>query len=389
MAQGEAVPTDRDPFVDFVRGASLVVVVLWHWVFTVVIWRPDGPHASNPIGFTSGMYLATWLLQVMPLFFFVGGWAHTVALARFQADGRGSVWRFSVRRLVSLGRPALALAVAWWVVGALVAAALDVEWTGRAVILILSPLWFLVIYALLVALLPLATWLHRRFDVLVLVWGAGLAALIDVGRFRYGWDALGWLNMVVVWGLCHQLGFFYDRLARASRQVYWSMLFGGLFTLSALVFSGLYPGSMVGVPGDRLSNMAPPTVCIAALLVLQVGVAMLVRPWVTGRLHTRHRWQWANAGMSRVSLPLYLFHSTGMAVWVALIYNAVGYNRALGMVPDVDIDAVWWLSRPLAVIGPLICTAPMIWVYLRFHRRGRPVPVPDDGVTTDRSGSDA
>ena len=31
-----ADPSERDPFVDFVRAASLVVVVLWHWVFTVV-----------------------------------------------------------------------------------------------------------------------------------------------------------------------------------------------------------------------------------------------------------------------------------------------------------------------------------------------------------------
>jgi hypothetical protein len=161
------------------------------------------------------------------------------------------------------------------------------------------------------------------------------------------------------------------------------MAFGGLFALSALVFSGLYPGSMVGVPGDRLSNMAPPTVCIAALLVLQVGVAVLVRPWVTERLRTREGWQRANVGMSRVSLPLYLFHSTGMAVWVTIVYRVVGYNRAFGMVPDVDIDAVWWLSRPLAVIGPLACTAPMVWAYLRLHRAGRPVPVPDDGVTSD------
>jgi hypothetical protein len=376
MDQPAQDTTRRDPFVDFVRAASLVVVVLWHWVFTVVLWQSDGPHASNPIGFTSGLYLATWLLQVMPLFFFVGGWAHTVAIARFVAEGRGSVWRFTLHRIGSLGRPAVALAVAWWIVGAVVAAAFDVSWTGRAVLLILSPLWFLAIYAVLVAMLPLTTWLHRRFDVLVLVWGAGLAALVDVGRFRYGWEALGWLNMVLVWGLCHQLGFFYDRLVRAPRQIAWSMAFGGLFTLSALVLSGLYPGSMVGVPGDRLSNMAPPTVCIAALLVLQVGVALLMRPWVVERLQSRSGWQRANRGMNRVSLPLYLFHSTGMAIWVTVIYRTVGFNRAFGMVPSVHLDAVWWFSRPLAVIGPLACTAPMIWAYLRFH--GNPTVAPDE-----------
>ena len=390
MAEPRPVHSDRDPFIDFVRGASLVVVVLWHWVFTVLVWQDDGPHASNPIGFTSGLYLATWLLQVMPLFFFVGGWAHTVALARFEAAGRGLVWRFTGQRLVSLTRPAIALAAAWWAVGVLVAALLDVEWTGRAVLLILSPLWFLVVYALLVALLPLSTWLHRRFDVLVLVWAAGLAALVDVARFRWGWDALGLLNMVLVWGLCHQLGFFYDRLARAPRQVAWSMAFGGLFTLSALVFSGLYPGSMVGVPGDRLSNMAPPTVCIAALLVLQVGAAMLVRPWVTERLETRSSWQRATRGMSLVALPLYLFHSTGMAIWATVVYRAVGFNQAFGMVRDIDIDGVWWASRPLAVIGPLACTTPMVWAYLRLQRGRQPTAPRGGGAPDDGSaGSEA
>jgi hypothetical protein len=28
-------------------------------------------------------------------------------------------------------------------------------------------------------------------------------------------------------------------------------------------------------------------------------------------------------------------------------------------------DAVWWLSRPLAVIGPLLCTLPVIYLFGR------------------------
>jgi hypothetical protein len=62
-----AVPAGRDPFVDLVRAGSLVVVVLYHWCFTVFDWRADGPHASNPIGYTRGLWLLTWALQVMPL----------------------------------------------------------------------------------------------------------------------------------------------------------------------------------------------------------------------------------------------------------------------------------------------------------------------------------
>ena len=55
-------------FIDFMRAVSLLVVVCWHWVFTILLWKPDGPHATNPIGFTHGMFIVTWLFQVMPLF---------------------------------------------------------------------------------------------------------------------------------------------------------------------------------------------------------------------------------------------------------------------------------------------------------------------------------
>jgi hypothetical protein len=45
-------------------------------VFTIIVWEDDGPHASNPIGFTTGLWVLTWAFQVMPLFFYVGGYGH-------------------------------------------------------------------------------------------------------------------------------------------------------------------------------------------------------------------------------------------------------------------------------------------------------------------------
>ena len=80
-------PQERDTYIDFLRAFSLLVVVAWHWVFTIVIWKDDGPHATNPIGFTTGLWAATWLLQVMPLFFYVGGYSHLVAWERARSRG--------------------------------------------------------------------------------------------------------------------------------------------------------------------------------------------------------------------------------------------------------------------------------------------------------------
>ncbi len=90
---------------DWLRAVSLLVVVVWHWAFTILRWSPDGPHATNPLGFFSGLWILTWLLQVLPVFFYVGGYAHLASWERARARGerlRHYVWRHT-RQLVGVG----------------------------------------------------------------------------------------------------------------------------------------------------------------------------------------------------------------------------------------------------------------------------------------------
>lgn len=352
-----APASTRNDYVDFLRGVSLLVVVAWHWVFTIVRWEADGPHASNPIGFTTGLWTATWLLQVMPLFFYIGGFANLSSWNRACARGV-RLHRFVLQRMRRLAVPAGALLVVWVALGIALGAVFDIHWIGRAVFLVVSPLWFMAVYLMLVALLPVFLWLHQRFDMIVLIWMAAIAAAVDILRFRYHNEWLGIINMVAVWGLCHQLGFFYERILTAQRRTDWMLLWSGLFALAGLVFSGLYPGSMVGVPGQR-SNMAPPTLCIVALVLFQAGVAEILRPLMERRL-LRPRWSWANRTINRFSLPLFLFHTTGMALHRAARYAWSG-RRNEAREPTLW----WWLSRPLAFIGPLLFTLPVIFVFGR------------------------
>ena len=75
--------------------------------------------------------------------------------------------------------------------------------------------------------------LTADFDVIALVWLAGLAGVVDVVRFRNGWEWFGWCNMFLIWTFCHQLGYFYARLVRASRRVSWALLWAGCSRCSA------------------------------------------------------------------------------------------------------------------------------------------------------------
>ena len=350
-------PTTRDPFIDFVRGFSLLVVVAWHWSFTIILWRKDGPHATNPIGFTEGMWTVTWLLQVMPLFFYVGGFSNLMAWRRKEVSGE-SVGRFVLGRMKQLAVPALALAGTWTVLGIIVVREFDVTWAGRGVTLVISPLWFIAAYLIIIALFPVFLWLHQRLDVIALVWLAGLAWLVDVTRFKHGMNGFGFTNMILVWGFCHQLGFFYERIVAGGRRVGWALVSAGAFSLSALVYSDAYPGSMVGVPGDKFSNMGPPTMCIVALVVFQAGIATLVRPWVLGRLTESERWSGFSELMNRFSMPLFLFHTTGLVI-------AMYVGSRLGFYAKRRPDARWWLWRPVSFVGPLLATMPVIWLFGR------------------------
>jgi hypothetical protein len=187
---------------------------------------------------------------------------------------------------------------------------------------------------------------------------AAAAGAVDILRFRYGYDWLGVVNMITVWGLCHQLGFFYERLVAATRRADWTLLWAGLAGLAGLVASGLYPGSMVGVPGET-SNMAPPTLCIVALVLFQAGIAEVLRPRLEARLD-RPRWARVNETINRFSMPLFLFHTTGMALHRAVRYALAG-NRNEAREPTTW----WWLYRPLAFIGPLLFTLPVIFLFGR------------------------
>lgn len=350
---------------DFLRALSLIVVVLWHWAFTILEWRDDGPHATSPLGFTRGLWLATWLFQVMPLFFFIGGYVHLSSWERAQLRGvrmRSFVWR----RITQLLIPATIVLFVWIALGSLIGAYFNLEGVGRAVKLVVSPLWFLAVYLCLIALLPISLWLHRKAGLLAVIWLAGGAMLVDVIRFGKGIEDAGWINMVLVWGLAHQAGFFYQKIVDSPRHNDWAFLWSGLFGLVGLVGSGLYPGTMVGVPGERFSNVGPPTFVIVALLLFQIGTVELLRPGMQVRLE-RPRWKKLNQTINEFSLPLYLVHTTGMALFLFLAWLSFGID----MKKEADVDLGWWLTRPLAIIGPLICTVPVLWLFRRLQNGAR------------------
>ncbi len=313
-----ANPTNRrDPYLDALRAGSLLVVVLWHCVATRLTWTSTGPHATSPLESVPGLWLGTWVLQIMPIFFYVGGYLHRRS------------WRpgFVRRRVGGLLRATAPLLGAWAVAAAAMVAVGGVDWTTGTVKLALSPLWFLVVYLLLVVLLPVSLRLDRRLGWIVLPLLAGVAVAVDVARLGFGVPWIGWVNLAVVWGLAHQAGFHHDTLMRAPRRAGLALVAAGVIGLTALLAIG-YPGSMVGVPGDKWSNMSPPTVAIVALTMLQVGLIRLGYP-AASRLLARPVSARALAVVNRFAMPVFLFHMSAFLLAQAIGWPAMAAVAAI------------------------------------------------------------
>jgi Acyltransferase family len=369
-----ATPAERDRFADLLRVASIVVVVAGHWLIAVVGWRDGRVEGGNAIALVPGLWLATWLLQVMPLFFFVGGLANLVSARR------GGGWAgFVGGRAARLLRPTVAFLAVWTVAAAVLGAAGVPEAVLRpATRLVVQPLWFLGLYLLVVALAPAMLRLHRRFGPAVAVWLALAAAAADLASRVAGLpglDRVGDLNFLLVWLFAHQLGFLYadGTLPGWPRRAHLAMAAGGLAALAVLTGSGAWPRSMVGLPGDQVSNMNPPSLCIVALTVWLVGLAMLVRDPVTRWLHRPRPWTLVvTAGSSLMTL--FLWHLTALVLAVLVLHP-------LGLGQPPPGTPAWWALRPLWLLVPAAILAPLVALFARFEHprpprsaRTRPSP---------------
>lgn len=358
-----ATPASRDRYVDFLRAFSISVVVLGHWLMAVVSFGPSGFRAGNALAFMPWLQPLTWVLQVMPVFFLVGGFAHLVTYDANKRRG-GRYVHFVHGRLARLLRPVGVLLAVWVPLTLLLDASSVSSTVVRPVTkLVVQLLWFLGVYVVVVALAPLTLAAHRRWGWRVPVSFGLCAVAVDAVAFGMDVSGLRWVNILPVWLLAHQLGYFYRSISRRSAL---AMAVGGLSALVALTAVGPYPTSMVGMPGERISNMAPPTVCIVALTVWLTGLVVLARPVVTRWLERPRVWT-SVVALNGVIMTVFLWHLTALLLAVFVLLP-----RGLFPQPAVG-SGLWWATRPLWFAVLLVVLAGLVAV---FGRLERPSPSP-------------
>jgi fucose 4-O-acetylase-like acetyltransferase len=359
----DATPDKRDRYVDFLRALSISVVILGHWLGAVVEWHGGQITGASALDIVPGLWIITWALQIMPIFFFVGGFSNLVTYEGLRRldEGPGTFLKGRAGRLL---RPVGIFLLFWAIVGSLALRLPGVpdEASSLAIPVLLGPLWFLVVYIVLVAMTPVMLLLHYRFRVRVVLALGFLAVLVDVLRFVADVPLVGWANFLIVWLLVHQLGFFYadGTFNRLSRRFFGFMALGGYLTMIVLVQLETYPASMVGCCEDKISNMAPPTLAILALGIGQVGLAMLLRPAMTRWLARPRPWKAVIVVNSSI-MTLFLWHISALVVTIAVLIQ-VGF-------PQAEFGSgQWWLLRPLWFGLAALVLAGLVWVFGRFER---------------------
>ncbi|MCV2394770.1 acyltransferase family protein [Actinotalea sp. M2MS4P-6] len=364
-----ATPPARERYVDLLRAVSILVVVLGHW--TVVSARQVGSRlvGENLLDLAPWTHPLTWLVQVMPVFFLVGGYANAASLASAERRGVGTAAWLRSRALRLLRPSAVLLAVLAAVRVAGAAAGWDEAAVRAAVWTAATPLWFLVVYLVVVCLAPWAERAHRRWGLGVVVVLVAGVAVGDVLRLATADVRPASASYLLAWLAAHQAGMAWRHGALPrSRAAAWALLGGGLGVALVLVGPGPYGVAMVGAatPPD-LSNTAPPTLALLALATAQLGGVLLLRGPATAVLARERVWAGVIA-VNGVVLSLFLWHMSAVVV--------VGYALVrTGVLPDPGAgSAVWWWWRPLWVLALAIVLAGMVGLVRRAERPVAAVP---------------
>jgi hypothetical protein len=363
-----ATPAHRDRAVDALRALAIAGVIGGHWLVTALVLGHSSRGAvlsdSSPLASMPWLAPLSWIFQTLAVFFLVGGYS--------AARGyRGGYLAWLRKRLTRLARPVAALVAVWIPVTAgLLLAGVPAATVHTLLFLVISPLWFLGVYAGLTALTPVAMGLVRKCGAWAAALPAVMVAVTDLVRYGLSGPAwTGWVNVAAGWLVPYLLGIAWalGSLAQWSlrgRRVPALMLAGGAAATAALIAWAGYPASMVGVNGARISNLNPPTLVAVTFGIAQCGLALLLRDRLARWM--RRPLAWAGIALVNLSaMTLFLWHQTAF-VTVSSLALLAGRVPGLLTAPTSPL----WIAERLAWLPVFAITLSGLWLALRRAERG-------------------
>ncbi len=355
-------PESRNRYVDFLRAVSILAVISGHWLMAAPWVSGEGLSLSNMLEHQTWTHGLTWLFQVMPVFFLVGGYSNGVSWNAALRDGK-SYGEWLNGRIQRLLGPVMPLLVVWVVLGVLgTATGVDPDLLRTGSQMALIPIWFLAVYTMAVVLVPYTYKAWQRFGMRSFWVLATAAAIDDTLFFAADLRLVGWLNYGLIWIAVHQLGYAWRDgwFSNPRKALTWAG--GGLVILVALVTVGPYPVSLVSVPGADVSNSLPPKLPMLLIGIVQSGLLLTLegpfRRWLA-----RPRPWTATVLINGMIMTIFLWHLTAstLVIGLGLQLGNVGLTAEPG-------SGAWWALRPVWLALYLIALGGLAVVFNSFER---------------------
>jgi peptidoglycan/LPS O-acetylase OafA/YrhL len=355
----------RDTGIDLIRALCVLGVVLLHAIMVGVTVTGSGPVFENASDGSWWITPLSWVLQVMPLFFVIGGFSGYLAYARLRERG-GAATDFVAGRLHRLLRPAIfTVVVVGLALAVLTVIGIPADLLAIAGFRYGQPLWFLGVFVLCQALLPALAAAHRRAPYATIGTLAAGSVLVDVLRAVTGIDGLGFLNLAFVWMALQQLGFFLadGRIDALSRRTRVLAVAGALVLLTVAFLTGVYSP-------DLIANINPPTAALLLVGVVHAGAVSLHRDRIE-RFSRRPLPAAFTGFVTRRAMTVYLWH---MPILLAM----AGLTAVFALLTGAALPALgsgdWWAGRPLWLVTALALTAVVAMAFTRFETLPAPEP---------------
>ncbi|MGO1973983.1 MAG: acyltransferase family protein [Propionibacteriaceae bacterium] len=355
-----ATPDSRNRVVDFLRAAAITVVVLGHWTI-VAVHAEEGVQPHGVLDSARWTHPLTWVFQVMPIFFLVGGYSNALSWrsARRKGVGYGEWLRARLRRL---GFPLVPLLLLWLVgCAVLLAIGVSAAEVQLASQMAMIPTWFLAAYLLVIIVAPGCLVLWERFGWWSIIVGVLLAGVVDAISIGADIPLVGYANYLLVWASFHQFGFAWldGRLAGSLRRL--ALVSIGVVGLGVLVGLGPYPVSMISAGTDALSNSNPTRVTMAFLGMLQAGLVLLLEKPLE-RLLRRPRIWFVTVLVNQRIMSWFLWHLTAMVGLASALLALGGFGLHVR-----PLSGAWWATRPIWWLALLVLTGVLVLIFGRFE----------------------
>ncbi|MGD1282215.1 acyltransferase family protein [Mycobacterium seoulense] len=347
-----ATPADRDRVLDVIRITSLIGVVLGHTVMAISIIRDHVLIWDNLLTTSVVFQAATWLLQIMPLFFFAGAAA---CLSSWSAGTNWGDWL--MKRCTRLFRPVFYYLAFWAVALTVLYRAVPQHIYEPVAGVSTQLLWFLGAYVLVLAAMPVLSRITTAGRLAAAVAGVyGAIAAIDAIRLH--WPAmmpLGYLNLGV-WLIPAMFGVAYRRRLLTGRAAL--VTAAAFFAVDvALVHWGPYQISMVGTGDHQLSNTSPPSLLLAGHAIILSALAIAAAPAIARWARRPRVWWWTAIGNSG-AMTLYLWHMP-VLLGVHLLFDGLGAPRYPGARDFLAVSLVQLLVVVVAVAVLFVALRPL------------------------------